>query len=347
MRLGYTINYTDGFTRAADQCIQLESAGLDVVWVAEAYGFDAPSHMGYLAAVTSSMEIGSGILQLYTRTPTLMAMTAAGVDSVSGGRCILGIGASGPQVIEGFHGVPYQRPVGRTRETIDVCRKVWRREVLRHQGRDYQIPLPDGHGTGLGKPLKMITHPVRQEIPIFVAALGEKNVEMAAELADGWLPILFYPEKAASVWGASLAAGYLLRGERGPLRISAGGMIGVVGSDAERDAILDLARPMVALYVGGMGARGKNFYNSLMRRYGYEEEAEEIQRLYLEGRKAEAAAAVPHEFLLHTHLVGDEPFVRSRLEAWAAAGVTDLNVMPVGGDPVRVVEQVKGWAAAL
>src|SRR5580658_3461702 len=223
------LSYAGGFAESARQVAELEKVGLDLVWVAEAYGFDAPSLMGYLAAKTERVGIGSAILPIYSRTPTLIAMTAAGVDAVSGGRCEPGVGASGPQVIEGFHGVPYDRPLARTREIIDICRKVWAREApLTHDGAVYHIPLPEGQGTGLGKALKIINHPVRSRIPIWVAALGEKNVTMAAEVADGWLPFFFVPEKANEVLGPSLAAGAARRDSAlGTLQIAAGGLLAI------------------------------------------------------------------------------------------------------------------------
>src|SRR5436309_11297607 len=334
------LSYAGGFKEAAKQVVDLEKAGIDVVWVAEAYGFDAPSFMGYLAAVTERIQIGSGIVNIYTRTPTLLAMTAASVDFLSDGRCILGLGASGPQVIEGFHGIPYDKPVGRTKEIIDICRRIWRREVITNDGI-YQIPLPDSQRTGLGKPLKLITKPVRPDIPVYVASLGDKNVEMTAEVADGWLPILFIPEKAKDVWGDALAKGNANRAaDLGPMEVVAGGMV-AIGEDVT--GIRDFARPMVALYVGGMGARGRNFYNALARRYGYEQEAELIQDLYLSGKKDEAAAAVPAEMLEKTSLVGPEGYVKERLAAFKEAGVTELQVMPMGGDPVKIGEQMRGW----
>ena len=197
MRIGMALNYTGGFRETASRLTDFEKAGLDIAFVAEAYSYDAVSQLGYLAAVTERLELASGIMQLYSRTPTLTAMTAAGLDYVSGGRFSLGIGASGPQVIEGWHGIPYGAPLGRTREIIEICRAVWRRERLEYEGQYYQIPLPEGQGTGLGKPLKLINHPVRQRIPIILAALGPKNVEMAAELAEGWEPTLYCPEKVA------------------------------------------------------------------------------------------------------------------------------------------------------
>ncbi|GAC1531468.1 MAG: LLM class F420-dependent oxidoreductase [Acidimicrobiales bacterium] len=330
------------FAVAAAKVADLEKAGLDIVWVAEAYTFDAVSYMGYLAARTETVQIGSGILPIYSRTPTLLGMTAAGVDALSGGRCILGLGASGPQVIEGFHGVAYDSPIGRTREIVDICRQVWRRDKVIHHGANYEVPLSPERGTGLGKPLKLVNHPVRSSIPIYVASLGPKNVEMTAEIADGWLPLFYVPEKADAVFGGALRAGAATRSsELGPLEIVAGGLV-AIGDDVEH--LRDLMRPTVALYVGGMGAKGKNFYNSLARRYGYEAEAELIQDLYLDGKKEEAAAAVPAEFLEKMTLVGPAGYVRERLAAFRESGVTVLSVSPLGPDPVKVIEQLKEWA---
>jgi F420-dependent oxidoreductase-like protein len=341
------LSYSGGFKQAADTVADLERAGLDLVWVAEAYGFDGPSLMGYLAAKTERVQIASGILPIYTRTPTLLAMTAAGIDALSDGRCVLGLGASGPQVIEGWHGVPYDAPIGRTREIIEICRKVWAREDrLTHEGRYYAMPLPEGQGTGLGKPLKIIAHPVRPRIPIWVASLGPKNVAMTAEVADGWMPILFDPEKASDVWGDDLAAGRAKRGDDlDELQITAGGLL-VVGDDVK--GYLDFVRPMAALYIGGMGAKGRNFYNDLFRRYGYEAEAEQVQDLYLDGKKDEAAALIPTEFLEAISLVGPEGYVRERLAAFEAAGVTHLNVVPVPtADQTQagLIELVKSWTS--
>jgi F420-dependent oxidoreductase-like protein len=341
------MSYAGGFKDSAEQVVELEKAGLDMVWVAEAYGFDSPSVMGYLASVTDKVQIAAGIVPIYTRTPTLIAMTAAGIDYVSDGRFNLGLGASGPQVIEGFHGVEYTDPIGRTREIIDVCRKVWAREErLAHRGPNYTIPLPADRGTGLGKALKTIAHPVRSKIPIWVASLGPKNVEMTAELAEGWLPILFVPEKAKDVWGESLARGQRHRHPSlGPLQISAGGLL-AIGEDAA--GAREFARPYVALYIGGMGAKGKNFYNSLVRRYVYEREAEEIQDLYLEGKKDEAAALVPDELLEKMSLCGPEGYVKERIAAFREAGVTHLQVTPIptdGQSAADLIEKVKQLAS--
>jgi F420-dependent oxidoreductase-like protein len=338
------LSYAGGFAESARLTAELEKVGLDTVWVAEAYGFDSPSMMGYLAALTERVQIGAAIMPIYTRTPTLIAMTAAGIDALSGGRFVLGLGASGPQVIEGFHGVPYDRPLTRTREIIEICRNVWAREApLVHDGATYQIPLPDGQGTGLGKPLKIIGRPERSHIPIWVASLGEKNVAMTAEMADGWLPIFFVPEKAGDVFGPSLAAGAARRDPGlGPLQIAAGGLL-AIGEESVVAPFRERGRAEAALYIGGMGAKGKNFYNALACRYGYEKEAAEIQDLYLSGHKAEAAAKVPSELLAASSLCGPEGYIKERLAAFAEAGVTDLNVTPVGGDPVAMIEQVRGW----
>jgi F420-dependent oxidoreductase-like protein len=330
MKITTMLGYAGGFKQAAREVAEMEKAGLDLVWVAEAYGFDSPSLMGYLAALTENVEIGAAILPIYTRTPTLLAMTAAGIDALSDGRFHLGLGASGPQVIEGFHGVPYANPLGRTREIVEICRDVWRREApLVHQGKNFTLPLPPDRGTGLGKPLKIIAHPVRSEIPVWIASLGEKNVALTAEIANGWLPILFIPERANDVWGSALSSGNAKRDAKlGDLMINAGGIL-AIGEGDDVTALRELQRPMVALYVGGMGAKGKNFYNELAVRYGFEKEAEIIQDLYLSGNKHEAEAAVPSEFLELTTLCGPKSYVQERVEAFRAAGVTYLQVHPI------------------
>ncbi|MCU1627739.1 MAG: F420-dependent oxidoreductase [Pseudonocardia sp.] len=341
MKLSTQLQYGDDPIANADSVVGLEKAGLDVVWVAEAYSYDAVSLMGYLAARTERVEIGSGILPIYSRTPTLTAMSAAGLDALSNGRAILGLGASGPQVIEGFHGVPYDKPITRTREIIDICRKVWRRERLEHDGL-YQIPLPEGRGTGLGKPLKLINHPKRANIPIWVAALGDKNVEMTAELAEGWLPHVLVPEKIRDVFGPALDAGFAKRApELGPLQITGGGILALEPEMWE--PARQLARGMYALYIGGMGARGKNFYNTVMRRQGWADAAQEVQDLYLDGKKEEAAAALPDEFIEKATLIGEPAFVRERIAALQEAGVTHLHVNAVTADAPKIFGQVKEW----
>ncbi|MBY6350723.1 LLM class F420-dependent oxidoreductase [Rhodococcoides corynebacterioides] len=339
MRIGMQLNYSGGFEETVEEVGALERAGMDIAFVPEAYSFDAVSQIGFLAAKTSTIELASGIFQIYTRTPSLLAMTAAGLDYVSGGRFVMGIGASGPQVIEGFHGVKYDAPLGRTREIVDICRQVWRREKVQFDGKYYKIPLPADKGTGLGKPLKLINHPVRDSIPIVIASLGPKNVALTAEIAQGWEPIFFHPEKAASVWGDSLAEGKAKRDPAlGELDVYASPAV-AIGDDA--DQFLPWIKPQLALYIGGMGAKGKNFYNDLAVRYGYEEEAEKIQDLYLAGKKEEATAAVPDELVRSISLIGTESFVTERLAAFRAAGATTLNIHPIASDSAGRVKQVE------
>jgi F420-dependent oxidoreductase-like protein len=345
MRIGVQLAYSGGFKEAAEQVVELERAGIDVVAVAEAYSFDAVSQLGYLAAKTSRVELVSGVVPIYTRTPALLAMTAAGLDFVSDGRFRLGIGTSGPQVVEGFHGVPFDAPLGRTREVVEICRAVWRRERVSYDGKHYQLPLPGG--TGLGKPLQLINHPVRERIPISIAALGPKNVELTAEIADGWQPVFYYPEHAAEVWGEALKAGAAKRDPAlGPLDVMAGASL-AIGDDVEDR--LAWAKPQLALYIGGMGAKGRNFYHNLATRYGFGEVADRIQELYLSGRKAEAIDAVPDELVRHTSLIGPRGFVAERIAALAEAGVTTLLAGPLTGDPgeaLRYIEELRGLTPA-
>ena len=342
MKLSMPLMYAGNPRDAADSVVALEKVGLDTVWVAEAYGYDSPTLMGYLAAKTETIEIGSAIMNVYSRTPALLAQTAAGLDNVSGGRAILGLGASGPQVIEGWHGMPYSKPLGRTREVVDIVRMALRRERLVHDGI-FTLPLPADQGLGLGKPLKMLTQPERPVVPIYIAALGQKSVKATAEYADGWLPFLFAPERADAVWGEALAAGVANRQEGlAPLEIAAGGMV-AVGDDVK--AMLDFARPMFALYIGGMGAKGKNFYNDLVSQYGFEEEAAKIQEMYLGGNKRDAEALVPLELLEMCNLVGPASYVKERIAAFKEAGVTSLQITPVAEDPAALVSQLKEWVS--
>ena len=345
MKLGTTINYAGDFAAAVDRVVEMEKAGLDVAWVAEAYSVDAVSQIGYLAARTERIELGTGILNVYSRTAAAMGQTAAGLDMVSNGRFILGLGASGPQVVEGFHGVPYEKPMARISEYIDVVRMTLRREPLVYDGKTVQLPLPEGEGTGLGKPLKLINHPVRDTIPIYWASLMPLSVKATARSADGWLPVFFVPDEFQRVWGDDLKAG---QAERDPsldrLDIAAGAMVAIgddyVGEAA--DEVYDLSRPATALYWGGMGARDQNFYNTIAKKYGYEAEAIEIQDLYLDGHKAEAAAKVPRDFLERSSLVGPESHVRERLGVWKEAGVSVLNVnLAPGQDEVATLGKLR------
>jgi F420-dependent oxidoreductase-like protein len=341
MRLGASIGKSDP-AAVRQRAIELEAAGIDILWAAELYGFDAASLMGFLAAVTERVQIGSSILPFYSRSPALLAMTAAGVDALSGGRCILGIGASGPQVIEGFHGVPFDSPVGRVDELIDICRTIWRREPLAHEGRHYQVPLPAGQGLGLGKPLKLIDHPVRPSIPIYVAAIGPRNVANVARIADGWIPIFFWPERSAQVWGDALAAGLRERDPAlGGLEVVASATVAITDDADQADRLRAAQRPQLALYIGGMGAREMNFYNDLACRYGLDGPARQIQDHYLAGRRDEAAAAVPAELIDGTTLIGPAGLVRDRLAAYRDAGVTVLTIRPAGPDPIGTIGKVR------
>jgi len=345
VRIGTQITYSGGFAETVAEVADLERAGLDIAFMAEAYSFDAVSQLGYLAAKTTTLKLASGIFQIYTRTPSLMAMTAAGLDFVSDGRFVLGLGASGPQVIEGFHGVKYDAPIGRTRELVDICRQVWRREKVQYDGKYYQIPLPAEKGTGLGKPLKLINHPVREKIPIVIAALGPKNVELTAEIAEGWQPIFFHPERANDVWGEAIAKGEAKRdASLGELEVYAGPAL-AIGDDV--DHMLEWIKPHLALYIGGMGARGKNFYNDLACRYGYEAEAKTIQDLYLDGKKQEAAAAVPDELVRAISLIGPEGYVRERVAAFKEAGATTLTVNAIAPDSAGRVAQIEKLRAII
>ncbi|BBZ37632.1 LLM class F420-dependent oxidoreductase [Mycobacterium conspicuum] len=341
MRIGIALDYSRGFHEAVDRVVALEKSGLDIAVVAEAYSYDAVSQLGYLAAKTNTVELASGVFPIYIRTPSLLAMTAAGLDFVSDGRFRLGIGTSGPQVIEGFHGVEFDAPIERTREIVEICRQVWRRERVRYDGKHYQLPLPADRGTGLGKALQLINHPVRERIPILIAALGPKNVELTAEIAEGWHPVFFYPEKASSIWGGALAAGAAKRDPAlGPLDVMVHASL-AIGDDVEER--LAWTKPQLGLYLGGMGAKGRNFYHNVATRYGYGEVADRIQELYLAGRKREAIEAVPDELVRGLSLIGPRGFVAERLAAFAEAGVTTMLVSPLAADSaeaMRYVEEV-------
>ncbi|SDT51192.1 LLM class F420-dependent oxidoreductase [Actinoplanes derwentensis] len=336
MRLGIQLGYSgEGFAAAVDEVVEFEEAGAELVVVPEAYSFDAVSQLGFLAARTRDMQLASGVMQLYTRTPTLLAMTAAGLDYVSGGRFNLGLGASGPQVIEGFHGVRYDAPLARTRETVEICRRVWRREPLTFDGAHYTIPLPGDHP----KPLKIINRPVRPRIPILLAAMGPRNVALAAETADGWQALWLDPGSADRVFGDALADGRSRRDPAlPPLDVSVPVPFAVGDPTPE---LLGGHRAQLALYLGGMGSRNRNFSNDLVRRYGYAEQATRVQDLFLSGHRSEAAAAVPAPLVAATSLVGTPDTIRRRLADFAKAGVTTLLASPLA--PTRT-ERVKDVA---
>jgi F420-dependent oxidoreductase-like protein len=318
MKLGLSLGYAPPGTNPADLFPLVKKAellGFDSVWVAEAWGTDAVSVLGWLAAKTETIKLGSAIMQIPGRSPANAAMTAATLDLLSGGRFLLGLGTSGPQVVEGWHGQPWGKPLGKTREYVEIVRRALRRQVVEHDGEHYRIPWDGPGATGLGKPLKLMLRPLRAEIPIYLAALGPKNVALAAEIADGWLPIFVDPERFDDAFGPSLAAA--------PPGFEIAATTSVLVGD-EVDALRDALRPHVALYVGGMGAKGRNFYNALVRRYGWEDEAERIQELYLSGKQREAIAAVPDALVDAVALVGPKERIAERLEAWRETPVTTL-----------------------
>ncbi|HLF41292.1 MAG TPA: LLM class F420-dependent oxidoreductase [Acidimicrobiia bacterium] len=301
---------------------EAERLGYDSVWTAEAYGSDAVVPLAWVAALTEKIHVGSAILQMPARTPANTAMTAATLDMLSGGRFKLGLGLSGPQVVEGWHGVPYGKPLTKTREYVAIVREILKREKpLEHHGEHYDIPYTGPDATGLGKPLKIITHPLRADIPIYLAAIGPKNVALTAEIADGWLPIFFSPYRFGEVFRPVLEEGFARAGGGKSLeRFDVAATVPVIIGD-DIPACMSLIKPMLALYVGGMGARGKNFYFDLACRYGFEEAAVEIQNLYLDGKKQEAAVAVPDELVDEISLVGPQERIAERIQPWLECGV--------------------------
>ena len=334
MKLGLSLGYAPPGTNPADLFPLVQEAerlGFDSVWVAEAWGTDAVSVLGWLAAKTERIKLGSAIMQIPGRSPANAAMTAATLDLLSGGRFLLGLGTSGPQVVEGWHGQPWGKPLGKTREYVEIVRAALRRQVVEHNGEHYRIPWDGPGATGLGKPLKLMLRPLRAEIPIYLAALGPKNVALAAEIGDGWLPIFVAPERFDDAFGPSLAAA------PPGFEIAATASV-LVGDDAP--ALRDALRPHVALYVGGMGAKGRNFYNALVRRYGWEEEAERIQELYLAGKQREAIAAVPDELVDAVSLVGPKERIAERLEAWRETPVTTLVLGTTQPEALRTLAEL-------
>jgi F420-dependent oxidoreductase-like protein len=334
MKLGLSLGYAPPGTNPADLFPLVQEAerlGFDSVWVAEAWGTDAVSVLGWLAGKTERIKLGSAIMQIPGRTPANAAMTAATLDLLSGGRFLLGLGTSGPQVVEGWHGQPWGKPLGKTREYVEIVRAALRRDLVAHEGEHYRIPWDGPGATGLGKPLKLMLRPLRAEIPIYLAALGPKNVALAAEIADGWLPIFVDPDHFDEAFGPSLAAA--------PPGFEIAATVSVVVGD-DVPALFDALRPYVGLYVGGMGAKGRNFYNSLVRRYGWEDEAERIQELYLAGKQREAIAAVPDELVDAVSLVGPKERIAERLEAWRETPVTTLVVGAVQPEALQTLAEL-------
>ena len=324
MRLGLNMGYSGSALRIHMPLVQeADRLGFSSVWSAEAYGSDAVTTITWVAALTKQIGVGTAIMQIPARTPTLTATTALTLDELSGGRFRLGLGVSGPQVVEGWHGVPFGKPLQRTREYVEIVRSVWRREKpVEFKGQYYQIPYAGTDATGLGKPLKSILHG-RPEIPIYLAAIGPRNVALAAEIADGWLPVFFSPQRM-SVFKESLESGFSRAGGGKSLaRFDVAPTVPVMLGD-DVAACRAMVKPRLALYVGGMGARGRNFYNDLVCRYGYEGAAKSIQDLYLSGKKEEAAAAVPDALVDEVALCGPRERIRERIEIWKSSGVTTL-----------------------
>ena len=344
MRLGINLGYQEwgqGLSRALATAQEADRLGYHSGWTAEAYGTDSVTPLTWLMAHTERMNWGTAIMQMPARTPAMTAMTAATLDLMSDGRFLLGLGLSGPQVVEGWHGQRYGKPLVKTREYVEIVREILRREKpLEYHGEHYDIPFTGEGATGLGKPLKLIVHPKRADLPIYIAAIGPKNVELAAEIADGWLPIFFSPYRLQETYGAALDAGFAKAGGGKDLKsFDIAPTISVlIGDDLE--TLRGFVKPMAALYIGGMGARGKNFYNDLACRYGFEAEAKEIQDLYLDGKKAEATAAVPDDLVDEIALIGPRERIVDRLDAWKESGITTMILGSSQPEALRLMAEL-------
>ncbi len=340
MRLALNLGYSGSrFALDMPLILEAERLGYDSVWTAEAYGSDAVTPAAWIAARTERIHVGTSIMQIAGRTPALAAMTAMTLDMLSGGRFRMGLGVSGPQVVEGWHGQPFGRPLRKTREYVEIVRAILRRErPVEFKGDYYQIPYTGPNATGLGKPLRSILHG-RTDLPIYLAAIGPKNVALAAEIADGWIPVFFSPQRMR-VFQEWLQAGFAARGGGpAPASFDIMPMVAVVpGADVA--ACRAAVKANLALYVGGMGARGKNFYNDLACRYGYEDAAGKVQDLYLAGRKAEAAAAVPDALVDEVALCGPRARIDEQLAAWRVPGVTTLMAAVRDPDAVRMLAEL-------
>ena len=333
MRLGVYLGYArpgTNPTELVELAQEAERLGFDSAWAAEAWGTDAVTVLSWLAATTTRIDVGSAIMQIAARTPAATAMTAATLDLMSGGRFRLGLGVSGPQVVEGWHGEPWGKPLGKTREYVEIVRAILRRETIEHDGEHYAIPYAGPGATGLGKPLKLMLRPLRPDVPIYLAAMAPRAVELAGEIADGWIPLFFVPERAREVFGPVA--------ERRDGFDVAPSVPVVLTDDVESGR--DFLKPYYALYIGGMGSRGRNFYNDLAVRYGYEEEAREIQELFLDRKQREAAAAVPDRFVDEAALVGSKERIADRLDAWREAGVTSMLCSTPQVEALRVMAEL-------
>lgn len=342
MKLGLNIGYfgtaiSDDFTLIST----VEDLGYDSVWTAEAYGADALTPLAWIAARTERIKVGSAVFQIPARTPGMTAMTATTLDIMSNGRFLLGLGVSGPQVVEGWHGQPYGKPLGVTREYVAILRKMFARdEPVSFDGDYYQLPFTGDGATGLGKPLKIMHRPKNPDLPIYIAAIGPRNVQLTAEIADGWLPVFMSPDRVSEMYGSLLQAGFDTSGEAAKSdRFEIAPTVSALVTD-DLDAGRLSMKPFLALYIGGMGAKGRNFYNDLACRYGYEEEAETIQDLYLSGKKMEATMAVPDSLVDELALVGSKERIADRLDAWRDAGVTTMILSTTEVSTLRTLAEL-------
>ncbi|MBP8002335.1 MAG: LLM class F420-dependent oxidoreductase [Chloroflexi bacterium] len=339
MRLGLNIGYSAGRVDLPVALVQeADRLGVYVVWTAEAYGSDAVTPLAWLGALTERIKLGTAIMQMPARTPANTAMTAMTLNQLSGGRFLLGLGLSGPQVVEGWHGVGYRRPLTRTREYVEITRTIFKRETpLAYNGAIYQIPYRGKDATGLGKPLKSMLS-AQPDIPIYLASIGPGNVELTAEIADGWLPMFFSPQRYAETYKQAIDAGLAKAGKAAADFDIAPSVLVAVEDNLE--VAYNMVRPLLALYIGGMGAKGKNFYYDLAVRYGYEAAANEIQDLYLSKRQGEAMMKVPPDLIDEVALVGPQERIRERLTAWQDSPITTLNIAPMGNDPLATLRTI-------
>jgi F420-dependent oxidoreductase-like protein len=339
MRLGLMIGYAAGQIELPVELVQAaDRLSYHSIWTSEAYGSDAVTPLAWLGALTKRIKLGTAIMQIPGRTPANTAMTAMTLNQLSGGRCLLGLGVSGPQVVEGWHGASYARPLLRTREYVTILRQIFaRRERLSYQGELYRIPYDGPDATGLGKPLKSSLN-AQPDIPIYLAAIGPKNVELAAEIADGWLPIFFSPEKYETIFGPHVTAG-LARAGKTIDQFDIAPTVSVV-MEENLSVAYNMLRPMLALYIGGMGAKGKNFYNDLAARYGYEEAATRVQELYLSGRQGEAMMAIPEALIDEVALVGPRERIKERLSLWRRSPITTLNVTVFNQETLQALTEL-------
>lgn len=341
MRLGFIVGYSGSkIELPVNLVLEADKLGYFAVWTAEAYGSDAITPLAWLGAQTKQIHLGTAIMQIPARTPAMTAMTAMTLDQLSGGRFLLGLGVSGPQVVEGWHGQPFGRPLEKTREYVSILRKIFKRESrLEHKGMHYQIPYQGVDASGLGKPLKSILHG-RSDIPIYLAAIGPKNVELVAEIGDGWLPIFFSPRFFKFVFEEQLRRGFSRAGNgKGVESFDVAPSVPVVLGD-DLEVCWNMLKPMLALYIGGMGAKEKNFYYNLACRFGYEGAADQIQNFYLSGKKAEAVGAVPDGLVDEISLCGPRKRIQERLEVWKQSPIKTLNVMTHSMEVIRLMAEL-------